>query len=64
MSNITGEPSLAYRTAAGADVQMTWGYPPGVSIVDFVPEDMKSTIHPHWNKFPPVNPMWHYLLVN
>jgi r-opsin len=23
---------------------------------------MKATIHPHWHKFPPVNPMWHYIL--
>lgn len=41
---------------------LVWGYPPGVSIVDMVPEDMLDMIHPHWKKFPPVNPMWHYLL--
>lgn len=40
----------------------TFGYPPGVMMVDFVPEDMKDLIHPHWNTFPPVNPMWHYVL--
>jgi len=39
-----------------------FGYPPGVSIVDVVPAEIKSLVHPHWNKFPPVNPMWHYLL--
>ncbi|KAI9564467.1 hypothetical protein GHT06_008206 [Daphnia sinensis] len=44
------------------NIQITWGYPPGVSLVDTVPEDMRATIHPHWNKFPPVNPMWHYIL--
>ena len=62
MSNYSG-PSFEYRTA-GSDKAVAWGYPPGVSIVDLVPEDMRAFIHPHWNKFPPVNPMWHYLLVN
>jgi r-opsin len=56
----SGYPSVAYRSE-GASV--LWGYPPGLSIVDLVPDDMKEFIHPHWNKFPPVNPMWHYLLV-
>jgi len=41
---------------------MVWGYPPGASLIDTVPEDMLELIHPHWKKFPPVNPMWHYLL--
>lgn len=39
-----------------------FGYPEGVSIVDFAPPDLKHMIHPHWNNYPPVNPMWHYLL--
>jgi len=43
-----------------ADFQ--FGFAPGVRLVDMVPDDMKSMIHPHWNAFPPVNPMWHYLL--
>lgn len=59
-NNFSGVPSVAYRSD-GASV--LWGYPPGVSIVELVPDDMKAFIHPHWNKFPPVNPMWHYLLV-
>lgn len=59
MSNYTEIQASAYR----AGEQMVWGYPPGASLVDLVPEDMKAMIHPHWNKFPPVNPMWHYLLV-
>lgn len=44
-------------------VSVVWGFPPGTSIVDTVPEDMLDMIHPHWQKFPPINPMWHYLLV-
>nr|QIW86051.1 opsin M2 [Neogonodactylus oerstedii] len=40
----------------------SWGYPEGVSIVDTVPDEIKPLIHPHWQNFPPVNPMWHYLL--
>ena len=39
-----------------------FGYPDGVSAVDLVPEHLKHLIHPHWNNYPPVNPMWHYLL--
>jgi len=39
-----------------------FSFPPGARIVDMVPEDMKAYIHPHWNAFPPVNPMWHYIL--
>lgn len=56
----------AFRASGGGNTppQIVWGYPPGVSIVDTVPEDMRETIHPHWNQFPPVNPMWHYLLGN
>ena len=38
-----------------------WGFPEGFSIVDLVADDMKDFTHPHWRKFPPVNPMWHYL---
>jgi len=41
---------------------LTFGYPEGVSIVDVVPSQIKHLVHPHWGKFPPVNPMWHYLL--
>jgi len=42
--------------------QVAFGYPEGVSIVDIVPQNIKPIIHPHWNNYPPVNPMWHYLL--
>ena len=55
------EIAFDYRTS-GNGPPIVWGFPPGVSIVDLVPEDMKAVIHSHWNKFPPVNPMWHYLL--
>nr|BAG80976.1 opsin [Triops granarius] len=47
---------------ARAVPSVAWGYPAGVSIADLVPSDMKTMVHSHWNKFPPVNPMWHYLL--
>ncbi|XP_047469573.1 compound eye opsin BCRH1-like [Penaeus chinensis] len=26
------------------------------------PDDVKPLIHSHWSNFPPVNPMWHYML--
>jgi r-opsin len=47
---------------SGMQQTVMWGYPPGVTIVDLVPEDMLDMVHPHWKQFPPVNPMWHYLL--
>lgn len=59
MVNLT-DPINSYRVSKPP---MVWGFPPGASIVDTVPEDMLGQIHPHWEKFPPVNPMWHYLLV-
>uniref|UniRef100_A0A0P5V7C4 Class a rhodopsin g-protein coupled receptor gprop1 n=1 Tax=Daphnia magna TaxID=35525 RepID=A0A0P5V7C4_9CRUS len=62
MSNVSGYPMVAFRTSGPAGTPVLWGYPPGLSLVDLVPDDMKALTHPHWNKFPPVNPMWHYLL--
>ncbi len=59
MSNFTG-PKMEYRSAVKP--LLSWGFPPGMSIVDTVPDDMLELIHPHWKQFPPVNPMWHYLL--
>nr|QIW86026.1 opsin M9 [Neogonodactylus oerstedii] len=57
MFNGTGPRALAY----GAD-EFSFGYPAGVSVVDIVPDTIKELIHPHWSNYPPVNPMWHYLL--
>jgi len=55
MNNIS---ALAQRSKP----ELNWGFPPGASIVDMVPEDMLELVHPHWKQFPPVNPMWHFLL--
>jgi len=41
---------------------VSFGYPAGVTVADLAPAHMKHLIHPHWNNYPPVNPMWHYLL--
>ena len=60
MANITAA-VFDYRTS-GNNPSISWGFPPGVSVVDLVPDDMKGLVHSHWKKFPPVNPMWHYLL--
>jgi len=57
MLNATGPRAMAYG-ASGA----TFGYPDGMSVTDTVPDHMKHMIHPHWDNYPPVNPMWHYLL--
>jgi len=42
--------------------QVQFGFPSGVTIVDVVPDAIRPLIHKHWEQFPPVNPMWHYLL--
>jgi len=39
-----------------------WGFPPTSKLIDSVPQEMIGHIHPHWNSFQPVNPMWHNLL--
>ncbi|ROT69741.1 opsin [Penaeus vannamei] len=41
---------------------VSFGYPQGFTLMDFVPDDVKPLIHSHWSNFPPVNPMWHYML--
>jgi len=56
MNYTTGPMASAY----GGGVE--FGYPAGMTVVDLVPEHMKHMIHPHWSKFPPINPMWHYVL--
>ncbi|XP_042857316.1 compound eye opsin BCRH1-like, partial [Penaeus japonicus] len=48
---------MAYRGGG-----VSFGYPEGFTLMDLVPDDVKPLVHPHWSKFPPVNPMWHYLL--
>jgi len=57
MANLTG-PQVAYYGSSS----MEFGYPEGMTVVDFVPENIKHLVHEHWYNFPPVNPMWHYLL--
>ena len=56
--NITTGP-IAEAYGAG---DATFGYPAGMSQFDLVPEHMMHLVHDHWKQFPPVNPMWHYLL--
>lgn len=41
---------------------VSFGYPEGYTLMDMVPDNVKPLIHSHWSNFPPVNPMWHYLL--
>lgn len=33
-----------------------------ISVVDKVLPEMLHMIHPHWNQFPPMNPLWHTIL--
>jgi len=42
--------------------QPVFGFAPGSSLTDVVPPEIRPLIHSHWEQFPPVNPMWHYLL--
>ncbi|XP_076030491.1 compound eye opsin BCRH1-like [Oratosquilla oratoria] len=55
--NGTGPRAMAY----GAH-DFSFGYPEGVTVVDIVPDTIRHLIHDHWSNYPPVNPMWHYLL--
>jgi len=59
MANITA--SALTAMAYGAD-QASFGFPPGTTMLDYSPPHLKPYIDPHWGNFPPVNPMWHYLL--
>ncbi|XP_042242661.1 compound eye opsin BCRH1-like isoform X1 [Homarus americanus] len=56
MTNATGPQAAFYGQG------ISFGYPEGLTIVDFVPDTIKHMVHEHWYSFPPVNPMWHYLL--
>lgn len=55
-------PNVSSFDYSKAPPAINWGFPEGVTLLDTVPEDMKALIHPHWKSFPPVNPMWHFLL--
>jgi len=39
-----------------------FGYPIGVTVADLAAPQIKHLVKDHWNNYPPVNPMWHYLL--
>ncbi|CAG0912414.1 unnamed protein product [Notodromas monacha] len=45
----------------GAGMMMAGGFSNG-SIVDKVPQDMLYMVDPHWNQFPPLNPLMYSLL--
>merc|ERR1711970_652592 len=49
-----------FRMSYGQDA--AFGYPAGVTVADLAAPQIKHLIKPHWNNYPPVNPMWHYLL--
>jgi len=63
MANFTGELMAQALVSASAYSQGTsFGYPDGVTLVDMASDHMKPYIDKHWYNFPPVNPMWHYVL--
>ncbi|KAG5679859.1 hypothetical protein PVAND_009396 [Polypedilum vanderplanki] len=33
-----------------------------MTVVDLALPEMRDLIHPHWNQFPPMNPLWHQIL--
>jgi len=43
-------------------MSVQFGFPAGAKITDVVPAAIRPLVHSHWEQFPPVNPMWHYLL--
>jgi len=63
--NFTGDllaQAQIQASAYGADADSSFGYPAGMTIVDRMPAHIKPYVDPHWQNFPPVNPMWHYVL--
>jgi len=63
MANLTGEPlALGLAGASAYTQQASFGYPPGTTAIDLVPDYLKPHIDKHWATYPPVNPMWHYVL--
>lgn len=55
--NISHINAMTYRSGG-----VSFGFPEGFTLMDTVPDDVKPLIHPHWDNFSLVNPMWHYLL--
>ncbi|XP_077555098.1 ocellar opsin-like [Haemaphysalis longicornis] len=42
--------------------ELTTPYARNGTVVENVPEDLIHMVHPHWYRFPPMNPLWHSLL--
>jgi len=61
LANYTGDPVASAQTAM-AMAGHNFGYPPGVKLIDMVPDHLRPHVAQHWHQFPPVNPMWHYVL--
>merc|ERR1711931_112767 len=61
LANYTGDP-VASAQIAMARSNADFGYPAGVKLIDMVPDHLKPHVQQHWHQFPPVNPMWHYVL--
>ncbi|RWS14076.1 ocellar opsin-like protein [Dinothrombium tinctorium] len=51
-----------YMANPGAGFSAFWPYRSNATVVDMVPKDMLHMVHPHWYRFPPMNPLWHSLL--
>merc|ERR1712179_320549 len=62
MANFTGDPLALAQITAMAYGNQDFGYPAGVKLIDMVPDHLKPHVQQHWHQFPPVNPMWHYIL--
>ena len=39
------------------DASMDLIYPQGAKMTDGFPEDLRAVLHPHWESFPPQNPL-------
>jgi len=39
-----------------------WGYPPGVKMINYVSDDMRRFINPHWTTFEPISPIIRFFL--
>jgi len=62
LANFTDGEPFALAQTASAYGDGGFGYPAGVKLIDMVPDHLKGYVQQHWHQFPPVNPMWHYVL--
>ena len=66
ITSLTADPCRYLRVQAFAvsarDEKFGWMFDPNARVPDTAPANMLEIIPKHWYNFPPVNPLWHYML--